>query len=475
MKRKYFQDTVAKQFKKHKPFEKFGEYGGSLLGYAYGGAPGSMAGGMIGAGVGNNLDWGAQKLIKTRKTPGIVGSSVDPKNNNTMGRTKAISRESGATTRNPGSKHVKRGKKSINVRTPKVSKAFRLKVDKVLEKAGPTGSAEEIGYGSLNIPLPGQQDTQRVGGVNSPDYSAWSFDNENWCHLIGVLWGGAAYSRINQQWETSMLGTGSMRGTATSAANSDNLKFHVMNSWEKHLIKNDTARTISISIYTCAPKKSDFKVAATSALGAAGATIATPAGLLNPYTMWSNCYGDDTVNGINIGNVNSSYLFECPSRLPAWKKAFSYDLVKIVLEPGQTYEHFVQGPKHFDINMTNCFQAGAYLGIQKHMRFVMYVTHLDLTGAVVSGNGEYVGRPGVSFSASSGYGLKVEKRKFVAFKMPEVSGFFNNPIGASTGAIQLGYRRPAYFKVINVAQVEGQGATIRIDEENPVLAVTQGL
>ncbi len=38
--------------------------------------------------------------------------------------------------------------------------------------------------------------------------------------------------------------------------------------------------------------------------------------------------------------------------------------MKVVLEPGQTYEHFVQGPKHMDINKSNLFQAKGYLGIK---------------------------------------------------------------------------------------------------------------
>ena len=68
----------------------------------------------------------------------------------------------------------------------KVSAAFRKKVDKVIEKESIHGNYSEITYGNIQLPqFPFYADNlQAVGGVVNDDYSKWSFDPENWAHLL---------------------------------------------------------------------------------------------------------------------------------------------------------------------------------------------------------------------------------------------------------------------------------------------------
>jgi hypothetical protein len=410
----------------------------------------------------------------------IVGSHIGTMTSKALSSTKMmtkssgsnISRESGNTTRGPAIKKVKRGKPEVGTKKVHITRDFRKKVNQVLESSSIQGSAREISYGPVTLPT--AQNSQNATAIADADYSKWCFDPENWGHLIGVMFSKKAYSQTSQPWTTMELGTGALAGTASSFNNSMNLKVHIINSFEKRILKNNTARTISISVYVCAPKKTDFKSdTLVPGIGGAGAVVVTPTGMVDPVNHWANCLYDEFRNGINVNDVKYSALYEIPTRCAAWRKSWDYELVKVVLEPGQTYEHFIQGPQHFDLNYASLFQNGAYLGIQKFMRYCFYVVHVDMAG-MTTGGGTYVGRPAPQFNqTTSGFGLKCERVKYVDVKMPEVSGFLAPAVYPASGAVQLGYRKNTWFHQVNGLSL-GE-FTIKEDEENPIQNVVSGI
>lgn len=383
-----------------------------------------------------------------------------------------VSRESGFSTRAPGVKRIKKGKRNVGSKSVKVSKAFKLKVDKVIEKESCHGNYTEISFGYID--LPDNVNAQRPSAVRNSDYTKWSFDPENWLHLLGVLWKGQGYSQSVQDWQGSVFG-GINAGAESVLPNTQNmnLKFHVINSWERRILKNDTGRAMTISVITCAPKKQDFKESTVLSLGPPGASYPNLLSIVDPILFWERCLLQDATNIVNISGIVPETLYESPGRHGAWNKAFSAEIVKVVLEPGQTYEHFMQGPKHMDVNMHELFQQGGYQGIQKFMRYSFYVVHMDLIGANVA-TGVFSGRPSFQSQFTSGFGLKVERTRYNMFSLPEQVGFkVISPLLG--GRVVLGSRRPTYGKAVNGTAYTGPATAIRVDEENPTVPVSSGL
>jgi len=442
--------------KKRKHSDAFHSYAGTIGGGIGGFVGGSFGHPMAGEIVGSYIGSSTSKYLSSKDMKVDTGAN--------------ISRESGNTTRGPAIKRVKKGKPEVGTKKVHITRDFRKKVNQVLESSTIQGSAREVSYGP--IPLPNNQNQQVAAPIADFDYSKWCFDPENWGHLIGVMFSKKVYSQTSQPWTTMELGTGALAGTANSFNNSMNLKVHIINSFEKRIIKNNTARTLSISVYVCSPKKTDFKADTNvPAIGAPGAVVATPSGMVDPVNHWANCLFDEFRNGVNINDVKYSLLYEIPTRCEAWRKSWDYELVKVVLEPGQTYEHFIQGPQHFDLNYASLFQNGAYLGIQKFMRYCFYIVHLDLLGMT---GGPYTGRPAPQFNQSeSGFGLKCERVKYVDFKMPELSGFLAPALYPAGSAVQLGYRKNTWFHQVN-SVVLGTNI-IKEDEENPIQNVAAGI
>ena len=139
-----------------------------------------------------------------------------------------------------------------------------------------------------------------------------------------MLWLSKPYNQNIQDWNFCGF-TGLQPGTEANQplqTSSINLKFHVINSFEKRLIKNDSARTITISIYVCSPKITGFKVINPATLGTYPTVSLQTAAMIDPQTSWRHALEDDFKNQINPSNIVPETLFEKPDRTPGWNKLF---------------------------------------------------------------------------------------------------------------------------------------------------------
>ena len=99
---------------------------------------------------------------------------------------------------------------------------------------------------------------------------------------------------------------------------------------------------------------------------------------------------------------------------------------------------------------------------------------MDLLGANVA-TGVFAGRPRFGSTLTSGFGLKVERFRYTQFSMPEQVGFKLIAASAGPGRYGLGSRRPTYGKAVNDPIFTGPVLVVRMDEENPTVAVSTGL
>ena len=376
-----------------------------------------------------------------------------------------VRQERGGSTRKSASTKMK-GSKKVTYKKGKnvhVTKDFKLKVAKALSPGQIHGFAREINYGSISLPSITNVCKQSVGPYNAGiSATNWSFDAETILHFAGVLFNGLPYNPTQQSWQAAGVIGANTQGSATGSSGGITSVIHVDWMKEHYVLKNNTGRTITIDMYEFAPKKTGSKFLNDNQL-AAGGTAVTSDWIGDPNLIWSQALAGDIVSGINIAGLTPTDLYQRPNH-PQFKKIFNVAVRTIILEPGQNYECTILGPSDMDLNYANFFQNEFYQGIQKFMRFVTFVTRMDLIGQAVS-TGKSEGRFGFGAGDVTGYGLLAERVREMKIRMPEQAGFKVVPL--TSGPAILGYRRPAYFQATNNIIGSGPTGNVRIEEENP--------
>jgi len=409
--------------------------------------------------------------------------------------------ERGATDRQAA---VKKGKKKFGVslsrvKKVKVSKDFKAKVSKVIESKKIHGHVEITSVGILPRI---EKNLQTVGFASTAEsysgdylyrsaYQMWAFAPEWFLSCASVLFNKKPYAAnitstgtaLMRWYDQDQIGAGGAQGADNTegifygqAVVSNNAVFTVSNAWEKYLIRNNSQRTITMKIYLCAPKRQGalFEDRTLSATGNVGQS----ADYINdPTTTWINGLGAEIGTGKNLAGITPSFMHANPTDCAQFAKEYKTEVTSIVLEPGQTFDYFIQGPKNFDISYGNLFKNGLHMFIQKCMRFPMFVYHSDLLGTAAAplnlGNNLTVGsRAGMPNPGATGVGLIIERRRFCRVSCPEKAGMRIDQ-AISTGSIQLGFHRPAYFKAYLAGLVDDgeTSSRTRVDEENPVPAL----
>lgn len=345
--------------------------------------------------------------------------------------------------------------KERKVKSVKVTKHFRKMVEKCDEKGSITGSKRDIFYA-----YPGSAYTLCSQAYDNfqetyTSYSKWSFLPEYFLDAASVLWNGKTPSALGWQFNSvNNMGVGQLPIASGKVASG--VKFTIIDSYEKYLYKNQTNRTWTIKLYECGPKKASFL--STSTVGNDNVTHVAGAldALVGPASTWSNVMGDAAVNSnllasfvpsgnsaSVIGTPTPNTLYTYPTMFPQFAKLFQSDCTTIVLEPGMSFEYYLQGPNNMEFSLDGCFNNGNFAGIQKYSRYLMPVYYPDLTSDTTSTVlSAYIGRHPAVFTSSNGL-LGYEREMFCKLKMPEETGFVD-PAAFLAGTNQvLGYRKHA--------------------------------
>jgi len=415
------------------------------------------------------------------------------------GRSKAslnIKNERGASTRAAA---VKRGKRKSGVskvskgKRVKVSASFKAKVSKVIESKKIHGVFDVTAMGSLPRAISNEQKVAWAQtGWNFPgnwlfnsSYQSWAFAPEFFLSVASVLFNKKPFefhtggdSKALMRWfNGDQIGTGSAQGADNGEGTqpgqsqcSNNATFTVSNAWEKYFIRNNTQRTVTMKIYLCAPKRIGALFEDTLAASTFGNTATNADYCTDPVVSWEQGLFSDIRMGRNLSGVGINTMYTCPTEVSQFVRDYKDEVTNVVLEPGQTYDYFIQGPRNLEIDYAKMFKNDMHMYIQKCMRFPMFVYHSDIVGAASSTglNNATVGiRAGMPDPSVTGSGLMVERRRFVRVACPDKAGA-RIDTALTTGSVQLGFHRPAYYKQFVPGQVSG--TITRVDEENPVPA-----
>lgn len=414
------------------------------------------------------------KKSKSSKSKGVRSAEFQQ----VLPMTKAASRHSGKNLNHKKMKKVK------------VSAKFKAKVTKALAPKTVSGSWDQLSYDMLRvINFPNnQQAVSGLGQTVANDYSDWAFDPEDILHAASVLWNGKADSQSSRSWANlsnlgvslNVAGTnpGDIRQTAATGAFQLNNKITLKKSWEIYKLKNVTQRTITMKIFLCAPKIQGSKTRDGTFLPSAGNTSTSPVTTLpeigNPGVVWSKELAKQTVSYINVADTTVNQLYNEPNDCPGFNKIFKTDVTTIVLEPGQVYDYYINGPSNFTIDYNSLFVSGSsadspvYQGIQKWMRYPLFTAWLDL--AADSTN---CGRFSASSLQGAKLGLAIERRFKYYIEMPESVGanFSTGSVITSSAFIENNLRRDCYFRVTYGLAGATDAQTINV--QNPTMVIDQ--
>jgi len=325
-----------------------------------------------------------------------------------------------------------KGIKQMRRKTPKVSAAFRQKVEKALH-----GTM----YGELERGNPARctaiaaNDSQQVfqdGILFTPldffDAADIMFDLKTPA-LVPLL-------------ATSNFTNGYIR------------KDVVVDSYATFEMKNFSQRTYTVNMFNCAPKTLPLSGSATS---------------LDPLTAWIFGLTQAFNNGTNPGNNLVTQLFMDPRHNPEFATYWKPEVTTVVLQPGQSHTFTVLGPKGIEIDYTKHFIIPAsgvpsvILPYAKFSRGVFFTYHMDIVSSSLAGIGRYL-----STGAGTG-GLGYEKRVHFKMRVPDDAGF-KYPAAFVVGAPQqLNLRLPARIKVYFPTGAAGVAQDVL--EDNPIAVI----
>lgn len=365
--------------------------------------------------------------------------------------------------------HPPKGKKV------KVSRLFSRKVEKALEKKGVIlhGSFRQFSTSQVvcniaNFPEGGQY-VFIPGKYNTGNF----FNNDAWggignvsqyVHMLSVLWNGKADNQGTRDiYSSNSLGSVNISGVgqpnASNTAHSNNLQFTVKNHYEIYRFKNNGQRTIILKAYLCKAKSptSENPSAFNDTTGTAGVLPS----ISDPFTTWLN--GQSAMNNEGIA-VNTGFgpqsIYASPLMNPNFNKYWVAEEAHYVVEPGQTFEYKVQGPRDLGINCADCWQGTYFMDVQKFTLFPMFVAHLDMV---------YGATNGLATRAGGGtHMLDCEREIFCSFECPNQVGGVRQDyviVAPSDNRTVLNNRVNRFYYKYWVPGATGN--LTRVDEENP--------
>lgn len=381
------------------------------------------------------------------------------------------------------------GKKKVkqhNKRIPKINKAFRAKVNKVIndklihghfhQYSQQTGDlVKQIYAGNWSI-FPGGGmglATTLVSSqykVNDAVTPPWLFTPNMFFHAVSACFAGkpGTWQTLSEVISSNAGYWPNFGSGALGITGATRLKFNVKTSHATYRYKNLQSQAVHMMFFVCKPKKkssynpqyysdtgggsytaalSNQDVAA-STLVYTGNTATDTSSLLEPvsYLIQTTIIDNSAPNnvlslthaptGIDTPQISAAYGFGLdPIVIPSFRNGYTFERVSVTLQPGQEYILTVQGPKNMEIDSSKLFIGDNFQNIQMYSRSVMVAVMNEISAATATNT-----VPMHFPTTTSGYGVSCEMNLHIKVSMPEET------IGGTTaGAMNdLKYRRPFY-------------------------------
>jgi hypothetical protein len=506
--------------------QRIAQASGAALGYIGGNIPGAIIGWNVGGRLTQNNSMARNVVRNRRRRPsnvqnargnrGVRGRRNSSKRRAVRGKTVTGIR-SVVSTKTYGKKHFKR------VKVPKISKAFRKKVEKCLDEKLPDGdytsihfgkieldaNADFLGYGDGNI-LAGSSDNfgnnrqfifSRTTSIN------WNFNHFNFKELMVSLqrtWfdypkseGLLTENLINLDAEINTKEAPelvSANGNSSFIDMNNQLlqtTYKIKSSKISYCFKNNSSRSYEMKFYFCSPKR---KLELES----------------DPLNVWQNGMINDrqfsqavsSLNpvgargfGINItpNPATPNTLYMTPNVSADYKNTWKHEYKMIRLEPGQCYNFVRNGPKNVS------FQPNKWFNLLK-AKTLNTNTDADITN--LGGTQHFTWKPSFSESmfivivpellvdptsnlasavrimdglgaGEDRLGIAVEKKVEYTWEMPDTVGFRRTMVNTSGGVDSIknpilnNRHRRYWYNVYNRSAIAAVDVAALVHREEP--------
>lgn len=232
----------------------------------------------------------------------------------------------------------------------------------------------------------------------------------------------------------------------------------VMRQWVQINIKNNTARVITLKLWT-------WNLKGNKEIGSTG-------GNQNFTDEWTNAALAEGSSSAGLGKVNVqsvgiTEIGMTPQLSPAMKRKFSMEEKIVELEPGKTFLHYVQGPSMM-YEFAKYLDSGIFNNYQNMCKGVCLAFYTDLIAGSTQPAGETQRLTGIA--DPTGAGLLVETVYNYVIRLPEQTGFIlTTPVTTTPGNLDIANTRrlSSVYAIKTWDKVALNGTPMDLEDEDP--------
>ncbi len=407
----------------------------------------------------------------------------------------------------------------------KVSRPLRKKIQKVIDGELAKGTYTTTRFGTIGITNSNEATISTIieidkdmGGYpdsfafqkqqkNSPGYNRWWFaqpiqkvgvttafgliQGSEWqfftplkvIDAASVLWNRKAitvdYAIQTDNFNTVVVAaTGApVAGGTASDPGIKGFKVLIDNSYVKFTMKNNSQRTLKISVYNCVPK---IKFPNQLPLDSLQDGIIEETDGANTSYFGAHTTGFTSLQQAQALLVNPQFE---PSMCKSFAASWKYEKKVIRIDPGETITHSIQGPKGYLLDYRKLWDGGldqGGLAYKQTSCCVMMSFEVDMVYSTAGVGSDTQGITGHYAQTQDAINslvepLSIQWDEVYRLSIPDVTGFSKSAIGDTAGDAQvlnLRIPRRAFGNFTNTASDTVNPTYIQYDEENPGLAIS---
>lgn len=360
----------------------------------------------------------------------------------------------GRTTRyqTPFKKVTRRRTNNKRKRTVKVSRSLRKKIKKVVNDNKIEGFTQETIAGGLRIFENGDNiqmvsNLHLLGLPTDPHFSPIRVND-----AASVLW--------NEKLQDALSKTLS----DPQSFDFKRLRVLVKDSSVTIQFRNNCQRQLTCRIFSIEPRSNNTEG--------------------DPLNSWINALAfQNAGNGANQSAMTYEQLHTSPGMLPDWRRNWKLTTSKIVLEPGESYTYYEQGPKEKFYDFQRFWNGNKYQANIKGSKFIYVAYHVDQVGtlgpdtanptpppATLPGTGEFGQQGRYIDEVGDGKAHRLNFEIIARYKlaMPELTGLAGN--AGVTPTTTLNLRQFSY--AVKTYGSPQQGLTTAVNKQNPAEDLT---
>jgi len=317
----------------------------------------------------------------------------------------------------------------------KLNKPMKEAIKKVFEKPEVRGIYKNIYFQALETGADRLQGVRTLSVATCDSVTTGFFMPSDFLHAASVMWNGKTDNQSRSNGDTGNF-------------QSRTFKCRIVNSYVAHTLRNNSQSEIRYTVYTCAPKDIDLNAG-------------------TPDYAWSKAYTTAiAASAINSG-VSETTWGEAPNKFASFRELYNNSYTTFVLAPGQTKTWSTQGPKDYDMDMSQQWGNDAQFSTcAKYSRFVMIVMEGNLHVGADGKVGRYT-----DLASGTAFVSPIEHVLHYKLAMPEQVGFVRPDPLPAAGSYQILNQRIDKYHIYNYGVSQGTAISL-VDQQEPSQALT---